>query len=42
LFLSPRTVEAHRSKLMRKTETKSMLELAKYVTKNKVKLIGKV
>lgn len=42
LFLSPRTVEAHRSKLMRKTETKSMLELAKYVTKHKVKLIGKV
>lgn len=42
LFLSPRTIEAHRSKLMRKTETKSMLELAKYVAKNKVKLIGKV
>ena len=42
LFLSPRTIEANRSKLMRKTETKSMLELAKYVTKNKVKLIGKV
>ena len=42
LFLSPRTIESHRSKLMRKTETKSMLELAKYVAKNKVKLIGKV
>ena len=42
LFLSPRTIEAHRSKLMRKTGTKSMLELAKFVTKNKVKLIGKV
>ena len=41
LFLSPRTVEGHRAKLMRKTETKSMLELAKYVTTNNLKLIGK-
>ena len=42
LFLSPRTVEGHRAKLMRKTQTKSMLELAKYVTQNNLKLIGKV
>lgn len=42
LFLSPRTIESHRSKLMRKTGTKSMLELAKFVTKHKLKLIGKV
>jgi hypothetical protein len=27
---------------MRKTGTKSMLELAKFVTKHKLKLIGKV
>ena len=41
LFLSPRTVEGHRAKLMRKTQTKSMLELAKYVTQNNLELIGK-
>ena len=40
LFLSPRTVEGHRAKLMRKTQTKSMLELAKYVTQNNLELIG--
>jgi len=42
LFLSPRTIEAYRSKLMRKTNTKSMLELAKFVSKHKMKLLGKV
>lgn len=42
LYLSPRTVEGLRSKIMRKTETKSILELAKYVTSNNLKLIGKV
>lgn len=40
LYLSPRTVEGHRAKLMRKTKTKSMFELAKYVANNNLKLIG--
>ncbi len=42
LYLSPRTVEGLRSRIMKKTATKSILELAKYVSMNNVKLLGKV
>jgi DNA-binding NarL/FixJ family response regulator len=42
MYLSPRTVEGHRARLMRKAGTKSLLELAKFVNNNSIKLVGKV
>lgn len=36
IFLSPKTIEAHRSNLLRKTETKNTLNLVLYAIKNNI------